>query len=172
LQRAAHSIKGATMDPWNIAALAILPVLGVLLLFVVVAAFVIVPMLRKGSMRQQTPGPLMFAEAWAPFRDGLSLMEKRELASRVDGQRVRWSGTFQEVFGHRGGGITAMLRGGDPARGACGLFYFDPNGADRRHLESLRPGVPLVVEGTVRIDLDHELLTLDAAFLRPDMQPR
>jgi hypothetical protein len=160
------------MDPWNIVSLAVpASALVVLLVFAVVGLILVVPVLRKRSLSRQTPGPLIFAEAWAPFRDGLSLMEKRELASRVDGLRVRWSCTFIEVFTHRGGSVTAMLMGGDPAGGLRGRFYFDPAGADRKHLESVRPGVPLVVEGTVRIDLDHELLTLDAAFLCPDAQP-
>jgi hypothetical protein len=122
--------------------------------------------LRKQRLRSQPPGSLTIDEVKAGLHaSGISHADKRELAARFSGQRVRWACTFRELFTTKGS--TSVLCTG--LRG--GQFFFDPARADAKRLEQTAEGTLLVAEGTVRVDLDHDLLTLDAPVVRFDLKP-
>jgi hypothetical protein len=140
---------------------AAVPLLVVALIVVVVVAAV---QLRRRRERGRTPGPLTMDDVRAHLKaPNLSLADKRRMARTLDGQRIRWDCTFREVFGSRGN--TTALCTAEPHGGQ---FFFDPAGADRRRLIQTPQNTRLVVEGTLRVDLDHDLLTLDAPVVRFD----
>ena len=137
------------------AVLAVVAIAGVVLLLL------LVKMLSTGKMQIQPPGPLTIGEVKSHLGAyGLSLAEKRRLALMFDGQRVRWPCTFGEIYQTRSA-MTARCVG-EPNGGQ---FFFDPSQADCKVMEQIREGARMVVEGTLRVDLNHDLLTLDAPLV-------
>jgi hypothetical protein len=133
----------------------VVPVLGLVTALTIVAA-------KRGVLGGASsgpPGPMTYAEASRPLGDNLSLADKRELLSRVNGQRVRWSCSFVEAWTRRGT-LSALVQ----ADGG-GQVFFDPGRRDRGRIEQMTRGMPLVVEGTVRVDIEHGLVNLEAPVL-------
>jgi hypothetical protein len=140
---------------------AAVPLLVAALIAVAVVAAVL---LRGRRERGRTPGPLTMDDVRSHLNaPNLSLADKRRMARTLDGQRIRWACTFCELFGSRGN--TSALCIAEPHGGQ---FFFDPAGADRRRLIQTPQNTRLVVEGTLRVDLDNDLLTLDAPVVRFD----
>jgi hypothetical protein len=140
---------------------AAVPLLVVALIAVAVVAAVLQ---RRRRERGRTPGPLTMDDVRNHLNaPNLSLADKRRMARTFDGQRIRWACTFYELFGSRG--TTTALCTAEPHGGQ---FFFDPAGEDRRRLIQTPQNARLVVEGTLRVDLDHDLLTLDAPVVRFD----
>jgi hypothetical protein len=151
-------------------AVTIVTIVGPLLVPAGVVAFLLVRWARGVGRARQAPGPMTYAEASGPLRSDLSLADKRELLSRVNGQRVRWLCTLLEAYETRGT-LTALVTADNAGATPGGQVFFEPSGADRRRIELMRPGEHLVVDGTVRVDLDNSLMNLDAPVLPPDAQP-
>lgn len=144
----------------------LLPVLVPILCLGLPAGFFIAYALRLRRQRAQPPGPLTCGEVRSRLHAAnLSLADRNEIARQFEGQRVRWAATFTEMFRTRGS--WSVLCHGE---GQGGQFFFDPASADRGPLERMTPGTRLVVEGTVRINLNHDLVTLESAVVRFDLQ--
>jgi hypothetical protein len=156
--------------------LTLISILVPILAFALTIGFVI-PYARRRSQSPgllgppAPPGPLTCGEVMSRLHaDHLSLADRREVASQLQGQRVRWTGTFCNMFQTRGS--WTVLCTGDVPRGVYkNQFFFDPTGADRGRLERAAQGARLVVEGTVRIDLNNDLVTLEGPVVRFDLPP-
>ncbi len=117
------------------------------------------------------PGAVLFSEVLKPLEDDrLSLAAKREALAEFEGQRVRWSVTFQSVS-PRGAGWTAQLLGDAPAGIIGCLFHVDVDRADGKRLERLVKGARVVIEGTVVVNWDFCRIGLAFPKLRDDLTP-
>jgi hypothetical protein len=127
----------------------------------IAVAVVAAVLLRRRRERGRTPGPLTMDDVRKHLNaPNLSLADKRRMSRTFEGQRIRWACTFRELFDS---GTMSALCTAEPNGGQ---FFFNPAGADRRRLIQTPQNTRMVVEGTLRVDLDHELLTLDAPVVR------